>query len=182
MPRTYAARLASILVLLGACTSDPATGPSPDLRPTPALVGDLTGTVETTTATTLSTVTGLLLCSPENPATTTATIGPKGGVIRVGQHELSIPARALRAPVQITAEVVQGTANTVRFSPHGLTFARQATLTLGYGNCQSVAAPKKIAYTTEALRILEVLQSLDAPRTASVSAEIDHFSRYAVAW
>jgi hypothetical protein len=41
---------------------------------------------------------------------------------------------------------------------------------------------KRIVFTTEDLKILEVLRSLDLFKTKTVSAPIDHFSRYAVAY
>lgn len=43
-------------------------------------------------------------------------------------------------------------------------------------------APKKILYTSEGLRILDILLSLDNILRQTVSAPIEHFSRYAVAY
>jgi hypothetical protein len=51
-----------------------------------------------------------------------------------------------------------------------------------YDNCAVVLLQKKIVYTNEKLKILEVLSSLDLFKKEMVQAEIDHFSRYAVAW
>jgi hypothetical protein len=51
-----------------------------------------------------------------------------------------------------------------------------------YNNCAVVLLQKKIVYTDEKLNILEVLQSLDLFRKKTVEAEIDHFSRYALAY
>jgi hypothetical protein len=42
--------------------------------------------------------------------------------------------------------------------------------------------PKSIVYTTENLKILEVFRSLDLFGKRQVTAPIDHFSRYAVAY
>ena len=47
---------------------------------------------------------------------------------------------------------------------------------------QHTLLPKRIAYTTDALSILELLASLDNPLARRVSADLDHFSTYAVAW
>jgi hypothetical protein len=71
----------------------------------------------------------------------------------------------------------------VRFSPEGLRFEKPATLTMTYDNCALVLLQKKIVYTDEKLKILEVLKaSLDLFKSKSVTAPIDHFSRYAVAY
>ena len=70
----------------------------------------------------------------------------------------------------------------MRFSPEGLRFQKPAALTMSYENCLLVLLPKQIVYTTEKLKILEVLRSLDLFQKRTVSAPIDHFSRYAVAY
>jgi hypothetical protein len=164
-----------------------ASAEQPD--PSFGLVGDLTGgltsTVNDLTGTvvgTLGTVTDLLLCSPQKYAITTETIGPKGGEIRVGTHRLVIPKDALRRKTKITAEQITGSTNSIRFSPEGLRFEKPADLTMSYENCVLVLIQKKIVYTDENLKILEVLRSLDLFKKKTVSAPIDHFSRYAVAF
>ena len=150
------------------------------------LTGDLTNTVGGLTNTvvgTLGSVTDLLLCSPQPYQVTRQTIGSKGGVLQVGSHMLIIPKDALSKDVQITAEQVRGSTNSIRFSPEGLRFQKPAALTMSYQNCALVLLEKKIVYTDEKLKILEVLKaSLDLFKKKTVTAPIDHFSRYAVAW
>jgi hypothetical protein len=127
-------------------------------------------------------VTDLLTCSQQRYVAVTRTIGPDGGTIRVGDHQLEIPANALSKRVTITAEQMQGSTNSVRFSPEGLQFEKPARLTLSYRNCVVMLLPKSIVYTTENLKILEVFRSLDLFGKRQVTAPIDHFSRYAVAY
>ena len=142
------------------------------------LVGDiLDGTVSTALN-----VTDLLVCSSQPYAVTRRTIGYEGGTIQVGSHALVIPRGALRQPTTITAEQIPGRANSVRFSPEGLQFERPAGLVMSYRNCLVVLLKKKIVYTDENLKILEVLRSLDLFGSRSVTAPIDHFSRYVVAY
>ena len=164
------------------CTTSDSTAPlapsSEQETPSFGLIGDLTGAVVGT----LGTVTDLVTCSQQPYAITTATIGPKGGQINVGTHQLDIPKDALSSAVTITAEQVSGSTNSVRFSPEGLRFNRPAQLTLNYGNCGLVLLQKKIVFTSEKLKVLEVLRSLDLFRSKAVTAPIDHFSRYAVAY
>ncbi|HEX2611695.1 MAG TPA: hypothetical protein VHK68_11845, partial [Gemmatimonadales bacterium] len=145
----------------------------------------LTSTVDgltTTVVGTLGSVTDLLLCSQQPYASDTETIGPNGGTLRVGAHTLVIPNGALSSKVTITGEQISGSVNSVRFSPEGLHFNQPAQLTMSYENCALVLVQKKIVYTDEKLKILEVLGSLDLFKKKTVSAPIDHFSRYAVAY
>jgi hypothetical protein len=154
-------------------------------QPAFGLIGDLTGTVTDLTGSlvgTLGQVTDLLLCSPQPYAVTTETIGPKGGTIKVGTHTLEIPKNALSRKTKIKAEQIRGSTNSIRFSPEGLRFEKPADLTMTYDNCVLVLIQKKIVYTDEKLKILEVLKSLDLFKKKTVSAPIDHFSRYAVAF
>ena len=127
-------------------------------------------------------VTGLLSCQEQQYDVEYQTIGPKGGTIRVGKHALLIPKGALRSNVRIKAEQMRGPTNSVRFSPEGLQFEKSATLVLNYQNCQNVDVPKAVVYTTEQLKVLEILKSLDLLKARTIAAPIDHFSRYAVAY
>lgn len=163
--------LASALVIAG-CAADEEglSGPS---APEPApLLSKLAG--------------GLLACDPLPYAATSRTIGPEGGLLTVGPHRLAIPAGALSAPVTITAEAPVGTVNSVQLGPEGLQFApgKPASLTLSYANCPLHARllPKRIAYTDDVLRILSYLLSVDDLLGKRVTAPLEHFSRYVVAW
>lgn len=127
---------------------------------------------------------GLLTCSPLPYASVTQTIGPEGGVLQVGPHTLTVPPGALDTAVSITAVAPSDTVNQVQFQPEGLTFAQPASLTMSYANCNLLGAsiPKQIAYTTDALTILEYLLSVDDPSSQTTSGQLQHFSTYAVAW
>jgi hypothetical protein len=156
--------------------SSPSTTEAPEL-----LLGGLGSTLGSTVGKVLS-ITDLLTCRALPYASAARTIGRDGGVIVVGQYSLQIPAGALKNNVQIRAEQVSGRVNSVRFSPEGLKFAVPATLTMGYKNCTLVLLPKRIVYTSELLKVLDVLRTQDLFGDKSVTAPIDHFSRYAVAY
>ncbi|HKT59875.1 MAG TPA: hypothetical protein VJQ46_07470 [Gemmatimonadales bacterium] len=176
-------RALSVLVLAGAlslasCSSlgEP-TAPG-DEAPSALLAGNgLLGT---------SVGSGLLACNPLPYAADSATIGAEGGTLTVGPHTLTVPAGALDAPVLITAEAPVGTVNSVHFGPEGLQFAvgKPATLTLSYANCPLLGSllPKRIAYTSDLLAILSYVISVDDLLHRRVTGELEHFSRYAVAW
>jgi hypothetical protein len=127
---------------------------------------------------------GLVTCQPLPYDSTTQTIGPDGGTIWIGSHSLVIPAGALAVPTTITAVVAAGTVNAVRFEPEGMQFERSAYLTMSYANCNLLGsfAPKRLAYTTDALDILEYLLSADNLFAQQVTGELHHFSEYAIAW
>jgi hypothetical protein len=124
----------------------------------------------------------LLYCEAQPDVVAEKTIGPEGGTLKIGTHSLDIPRGALTSTVRITGEQVSGSVNSVRLSPEGLQFAKPARLSLSYRNCASLSLLKRVAYTSELLKILEVPPSKDYPKNQSVIGEIDHFSRYAVAY
>lgn len=197
--RFFALGLALALSAGVSCTT--ADGPTgiPEAQPIEQqpsyLLGDLLGTTDELlsgdgligdvvdgTVSTLLTVTDLLVCKAQPYAVTTKTIGSEGGTIKVGSHSLVIPRGAVRKKTTITAEQMTGPTNSLRFSPEGLRFEKPADLTMSYQNCLVVLLPKHIVYTDEKFKILEVLRSLDLFNKKTVTAPIDHFSRYAVAF
>lgn len=172
--------MVAVLLLTASCATDSPTSPTAASTVTPAasssLVGGLTGGL----------LNGLLACAPQPYASATQVIGPAGGTIHVGRHRLVIPGGALSAPVTITAESPSDEVSSVRLSPEGLRFnsGHSPVLTLDYSSCPlgRLQVLKHIAYTTDRLQILYLLQSLDNLLLMQVSAPLEHFSRYAVAW
>jgi len=126
---------ASVAALLFACSDANAPlAPSqpPASRPSESLTSTLSGAVNGVT----STVNSLLLqCTLQTYVKVSAPIGPAGGTINFGKHQLVIPAGALSTTVTITAEAMAEEGNAVRFSPAGLQFAVPAPLHLSYSNC-----------------------------------------------
>jgi hypothetical protein len=127
---------------------------------------------------------GLVACPKQDYDRTVQTVGTNGGTIYVGDHKLVIPRGALTRNVTITAEAPADFVASVKLEPHGLQFAKPAKLTLDYSSCPLARLDlfKHIAYTTDLLAILDLLDSQDNILTAKISTELDHFSRYAVAW
>lgn len=127
---------------------------------------------------------GLVGCNRQSYDYEQKVIGPNGGSIQVNGHVLTIPAGALSRNVTITATAPSGFVAAVEFQPQGLQFARPAKLTLDYSSCPlgRLQLFKHIAYTTDDYNILDLLSSLDDILRMRVSADLRHFSRYAVAW
>ena len=181
-PRRMTAFVLAVVLAAGvSCTSDEALGPSesstqaqmvPDDQPSMLLGGILDGVMNL----------NLLSCSAQPRVVVTNVVGTAGGTIVVGTHRLVIPAGALARNYTIRAEQVTGRVNSVRFAPEGLRFAKPAKLTLSYSNCSPLLLLKRVVYTDDLLRILELIPSLDNLKTKTVTGDIRHFSRYAVAW
>jgi hypothetical protein len=173
--------LAVVLAAGVSCTSDDALGPSQPSTPTQMTADDQPSLLLDGVLDGLKDL-RLLSCSAQPYAVVTKVVGPDGGTVVVGTHELVIPAGALARNYTIRAEQVPDRVNSVRFAPEGLKFAKPAKLTLSYSNCSSLLLLKRVVYTDELLRILELIPSLDNLKTKTVTGDIRHFSRYAVAW
>ena len=127
---------------------------------------------------------GLLQCSALPADSVSETIGPDGGTLYVGPHTLSVPPGALVEPVTITAVAPSDSVNRIQFQPAGLTFSQPASLTMSYANCRAFGRwwPRRVAYTSDALQILEYIPSVDDWFSQEVTSQVEHFSTYAVAW
>jgi hypothetical protein len=125
----------------------------------------------------------LLRCEPRPYDGDAAIIGPDGGTLHVGEHQLVIPKGALTREELITAEAPTSSLVDVEFSPEGLTFGRPAELTLSYKGCDVPAdIGLVLAYVGWGNRILEVPPSQDRRDLSEVVGEVGHFSQYAVAY
>ncbi len=165
----------AILVVLSCADPSPVGVSAQAAAPRADLIGDLVPPPLPT---------GLLWCSPLPYASNSATIGPEGGILQVGPHTLVVPPGSLDSAVTITAVAPSDTVNRVNFQPEGLTFQQPAALIMSYANCDLLGStlPKKIAYTTDLLQILEYLPSLDDLGSQTVRGWVKHFSDYAIAW
>ena len=172
--------MSALLLVIGAsCSSDALpTGPSAQANQ-PAVSGLLGLPLD-------GLLGSLLTCAPQPYASDSKVIGPNGGTLHIGPHTFVVPRGALKSDVRITGEAPSDNVVSVRFQPEGLKFNswHQPTLTLDYSNCGLVTnlLPKHIAYTTDDLSILSILSSVDDLLHEKVSAQIKHFSRYAVAY
>ena len=190
--------LALVLVAsVGACSPDSSNGPMSAGAPAPRALLGLDPLIETTTTTLTSTTTtlaqtvdatlsgllGLLsTCEQQDQLSATKYIGPYGGRIVVGNHELTVPPGALSQTVKITATRLSASVAQVDFQPHGLRFAKPAALRLTYDHC--TVSPKNVqsvVYVNDGMDILEAPRSIDDQKADQVTAWINHFSGYAVA-
>lgn len=129
----------------------------------------------------------LLQCQPLYYAGAAEIIGPEGGVIRIGNHEVTIPAGALRDSTVISAEADPALAFGVKFLPEGLHFEKPIELDLDYGHCNGLLAllrfePFRGAYVDDQGNVLEYPASDDDRVQRRIRIQLDHFSKYAVAY
>jgi hypothetical protein len=124
----------------------------------------------------------LLRCQPRDYEADAAIIGPQGGTLKVGEHELVIPAGALDHEELVVAESPTSPLVDVQFAPHGLQFLKPAQLKLSYKGCVRPTSFEFLIAYIEANRVLELPPSVDHKDDDEVEADIDHFSRYAIAY
>ncbi len=117
------------------------------------------------------------------PYSGSAVIGPLGGRVVFGPHELDVPPLAVLKPTTISARTLPGDTIAVNFQPQGLQFIVPAALQLSYGQCTNrPTTALSIVYVTNLLdQLLAVVESLDATEQHKVIGPINHFSVYAVA-
>jgi hypothetical protein len=125
----------------------------------------------------------LLRCEPRDYEADVAIIGPNGGTLHAGPHELVIPKGALDHEELIVAEAPTSSLVDVRLAPHGLEFLKAAQLTLSYKGCvRPTSADLLVAYLGQGNQVLELPPSIDRKVDDVVDADIGHFSRYAIAY
>ncbi|HEY6947339.1 MAG TPA: hypothetical protein VI297_00875 [Gemmatimonadales bacterium] len=165
---------AAFVVAAAACNDANApTGPAPSAS-TLALASTSTGTAGPSE---------WLTCGSQTYYKTTQTVGTSGGLIVAGKHSLLIPAGALSKAVKITMESMPDSIVNVRFGPSGLTFSatHQPTLFMTVIGCPVPAgATPRIAYVSDTFSVISLLPSTWNATTFVVSAQLGHFSRYAV--
>lgn len=125
----------------------------------------------------------LLRCEPQDYQADAAIIGPDGGTVHVGAHELVIPKGALDHEELISGVAPTSSLVDVEFEPEGLQFQRPVLLRLSYKGCVRPTIPELlVAYLGQNNKILELPPSRDMKLDDDVEADIEHFSRYAIAW
>jgi hypothetical protein len=174
--------IALAAVMLTSCADDHTpTAPIAPIAPNAALIGDVVDGV-TGTVGNVADGLGLVSCNVRRTHTASQVIGPNGGVLRIGPHRLSVPPRALKQNVRISAVAPEGKYVQIKFEPEGLKFERKTALTMSYAECSLLSPLKlKIVYANDNLEILEVLPTVTSLLTRTATAPVDHFSRYMLA-
>lgn len=112
-----------------------------------------------------------------------ATIGAAGGTITAGGVTLSVPEGALTKDVTITVEVPVGMPLLAEFAPHGLQFAKPATVSFGLGGVDTEGLELEGAYFTgfTVTGEIEVEETFELEIEDGIASfDISHFSGYCV--
>jgi hypothetical protein len=126
-----------------------------------------------------------LRCEPRAAEYAAKRIGPKGGELKIGDHELVVPAGALDEEVEISASAPTGPRAELQFQPHGLTFKQPVEMRISYKGCilpEGDDPALSILYVGNGWRVLERLPTHDKKAAEAVTALTDHFSGYLVGW
>jgi len=108
----------------------------------------------------------------------TKVIGPSGGMLQVGPHELIIPPGALTTDIPVRGVAPAGDAITIQFFPEGLHFKKPAGLILDASSCATVP---DVLYISEIAGENELIEALYSNWWHLVAAPLDHFSQYMLA-
>lgn len=121
-------------------------------------------------------------CSIPKDVVVSKRIGIRGGKLDLGHgNTFAVLPGALLRDTTIIARIPAGTQERVQFSPEGLRFLAPAVLTLNYSPCVTPTFEVKIAYL-RADTVVEVVPSVNDPRSKIVVGFLNHFSSYAVAY
>jgi hypothetical protein len=123
----------------------------------------------------------LLACEPLQYAADVKIIGPDGGNLSIGPHQLIIPKGALKTYQVITGEVPVSLNVSVKLSPSGLQFVKPASIRMRYQHCvRPEGYVHRMVYINDSNEILEWPTSYDDSKLDDVWGTIKHFSKYAL--
>ena len=112
----------------------------------------------------------------------TVRVGPAGGRLDLGDNNTIVfPPGAILVDTTITARVPAGDTARVQFTPEGLQFAVPAIVTLNYSSCITPSSLLSVVYL-KADTIAEIEPTVSNPNAKTITAKINHFSSYAVAY
>lgn len=136
--------------------------------------------------TTQSTGPTLLECPAETTTSTSSLIGPLGGVVSVGGHQLVIPPLAVLVPTEFTVTVPASQYVRVDITAGNgehYQFQKPVSITLSYARCTRSNIEKenlRIFYVDDEDRILQDMGGTDDKDARTVTTGTDHLSGYII--
>lgn len=128
----------------------------------------------------------LLECPAETATSTSSLIGPLGGVVSVGGHQLVIPPLAVLVPTQFTVTVPASQYVRVDITAGNgqhYQFQKPVSITLSYARCSRSNIEKenlRIFYVDDANTILQDMGGTDDKNARTVTTGTDHLSGYII--
>lgn len=130
----------------------------------------------------------LVQCPVNQTSTTSALVGPLGGIVDLGGTKVEIPAGALLSPVTVTVTEPASQYMEITVSVEGsehFVFELPVTVTLSYARCSRSninLVPLTAWYIdSETHELLEPMIGVDNKLTRTITFATPHFSGYAVA-
>ena len=129
----------------------------------------------------------LLECPVNGTQSTSALVGPLGGLVSIGGTSISIPAGALLSPVEVSVTVPESNLMEVDISVSGVEhfiFELPVVVTLSYARCNRnlTFTPLSVWHIdTETNELLEQMPSIDNKLLKTITFTTGHLSGYAVA-
>ena len=180
--RLGAALLAGAVALLAACSDAPTAPASSAPRAVNAAVAD-------PSALTASPSASLLACPSRITRSTSAVIGPRGGMVGIAGSALVVPPGAVATPTTFTFTIPASPFLQVDVSAAGVAhyqFAHPVALSISYAHCSPSALPDAPlgAWWVDAatLEQLGVMAAVDDRHQHRVTFVTDHLSGYAVVY
>ena len=131
---------------------------------------------------------GLVSCTPPSGATTTADVGPLGGVLSVGGVTVTIPESAVTLPTQFTLRVPAGPLvefEVVTSTSEHYQFPVPVTVSVDYGSLCGQGLDAKVLSVwnidPDTKALLENMGGVDDKLLHVITFVTTHFSGYAVA-
>jgi hypothetical protein len=130
----------------------------------------------------------LIECPTNGASSSTATVGPLGGIVSVGGTSVSVPVGALLSPVSITVTVPESNLMEIDVSVSGtehFVFEQPIVVTLSYARCNRGdidATPLSVWFIdSETKAPIESMGGVDNKLLRTVTFVTPHLSGYAIA-
>jgi len=123
---------------------------------------------------------GIAQCTRREAQSGSAVIGPKGGILVVGNNILYVPPGALDKPTLIQGDVPPTRTASIHLEPAGLRFKKPAGLRLDASGCSDVSEYPTVLYLDDDGNVLERIDATYSNWWHTVAAPITHFSVYAI--
>jgi hypothetical protein len=129
----------------------------------------------------------LAACETSESSSSSATIGPNGGVLSAGPVIVAVPPSAVRTPTRFTVQPLAGSTLRVRITARGrerFGFARPIAVMIGYAHCsrQEFRGILSVWHVDDVTNApLEQMPSVHDRQNSTVGFLTGHLSTYAVA-
>lgn len=190
--RTLVIALLVAVPTITSCSDQSPFEPETTIERQDGLIGDLLGGLLNTAGNVLNLLNRILTGPDANGTAVHAWIDSKGGTVSTAAYTLTVPQGAVTTRTKFVIEPANNGSYTVELKAYnqgllGLVsvgergFKKPVLLTVSYANARGVTDERKIGIVYIASpRDIEPQKSVVDPRDKDVTAELNHFSKYAM--